>query len=262
MQPPNYIFDEPSDLRWMSEMIFIEGGTFRMGSEANDKEATSREKPAHAVKLDSFHIAKYPITQALWETVMGNNPSDFKGANRPVENVSWGDIIQAFLPKLNKLTEGVRPKGLEYQLPTEAQWEYSARGGKYWNKYPFKYAGSDKLNEVAWYDENSHDETKPVGLKTPNLLGLHDMSGNVWECCRDKRSGSESYDRLIKESKKDPITGALDNPTGVVEGSTRVQRGGSWLSYEQYCRPTSSYYTPSYSDDYIGFRLALFSPSV
>ena len=172
MHEPHYIFDEPSDLRWMSEMIFVEGGTFRMGSEADDKEAYDWEKPAHAVKLDSFYIAKYPVTQALWETVMGNNPSDFKGANRPVENVSWGDIIQAFLPKLNKLTEGVRPKGLEYQLPTEAQWEYSARGGKYWNKYPFKYAGSDKLNEVAWYDENSHEETKPVGLKTPNF----------WDC--------------------------------------------------------------------------------
>ena len=161
------------------------------------------------------------------------------------------------------MTEGVRLKGLEYQLQTEAQWEYAARGGKYWNKYPCKYAGSDKLNQVAWYNENSHGETKPVGLKTPNLLGLHDMSGNVWEWCSDKIEGFENYDRLIKESKKDPNTGALDNPTSIVGGSYRVFRGGGCFGYAQHCRPPyRSHGTPSARSNTIGFRLALFSPSV
>ena len=96
MKPPHYIFDEPSDLRWMSEIILVEGGTFRMGSEDNDIEAVSWEKPAHDVRLDDFYISKYPVTQATWETVMGSNPSSFKGADRPVENVSWDDIVQKF----------------------------------------------------------------------------------------------------------------------------------------------------------------------
>ena len=256
MEEPYFIFDQPTDLHRLSEMVFVEGGTFRMGAKDDDTEVYSWEKPAHDVRLSSFYIGKYPVTQAFWETVMGNNPSRFKGADRPVENVSWDDT-QDFIRKLYGKT------GIKYQLPTEAQWEYAARGGKYWNKYPFKYAGSDKLNEVAWYDENSHDETKPVGLKTPNLLDLHDMSGNVWEWCSDKRTGGENYDRLIKESKKDPVTGALDNPTGVVEGFYRVPRGGGWLHSEWGYRPTlRGSDTPSNSYRDMGFRLALFSPSV
>ena len=247
MHEPHYIFDEPSDLRWMSEMIYVEGGTFRMGSEEDDEEAYDNEKPAHDVRLDSFYISKYPITQAVWETVMGSNPSSFKGANRPFENVSW-DNTQEFMEKLYEKTD------IKYRLPTEAEWEYATRGGKYWQKYPFKYSGSDKLNEVSWYKENSYEETKPVGLKTPNLLGLHDMSGNVWEWCNDKIQGLGNYDRFINESQKDPITGALINPIGAKDCNRRVARGGSWLD-NLYCRVSYlSSYIPYSSYDFLGFR--------
>ena len=255
MEEPYFIFDQPADLHRLSEMVFVEGGTFHMGSEEDDIEANDWEKPAHDVRLDSFYIAKYPVTQAIWETVMGSNPSDFKGPNRPVENVSWNDIIQEFLPKLNKNTERVRPEGTEYRLPTEAQWEYAARGGKYWNKYPFKYSGSDKLNEVAWYNENSHNETKPVGLKTPNLLDIHDMSGNVWEWCEDWYS-SDFY----KHCKQD---GVVENPCNRSMGTNRVRRGGSWDYDARLCRSTFRYFsTPSNRYINIGFRLALVFPSV
>ncbi|MBL7816240.1 MAG: formylglycine-generating enzyme family protein [Saprospiraceae bacterium] len=240
-------------------MIAIEGGIFDMGS--NDY---SSEQPIHKVKLSDYWLGEYPVTQAVWEAVMGSNPSDFKRANRPVENVSWEDIVHNFLPKLNKMTEGVRPAGTEYRLPTEAQWEYGARGGKYWAKHAFDYSGSDKLDEVGWYDNNSHNETKPVGLKTPNLLGVYDMSGNVWEWCSDKREGySQNYEQVIKDSLKDPITGALVNPKGVREGTNRVRRGGGWFNYAEYCRPTYRFSTtPAYRNNAIGFRLALFFSSV
>lgn len=165
MQESYYIFKEPKELKRLSEMIFVEGGTFRMGDNVD-------EKNHHLVKLDSFHIGKYSVTQALWKAVMqGKNPSSFVGDNRPIETVSWDDT-QDFILKLNKQT------GKNYRLPTEAEWEWAARGGKYWKQFPFTYSGSNKLNEVAWYKENSHDETKPVGLKNPNLLGIHDITGN------------------------------------------------------------------------------------
>ena len=146
-------------------MVAIEGNVdsepFEMGGD-NDT--------LHPVRLSDYWLCEYPVTQAVWETVMGANPSYFKGATRPVERVSWNDIaaktnVNNFLSKLNTMTEGVRPEGMVYRLPTEAQWEYAARGGKYWKEYPFDYSGSNKLNEVSWYRENSHDETKPVGLK-------------------------------------------------------------------------------------------------
>ncbi len=256
--PENFsIFNDTPELQHLSEMIFIEGGTFRMGASDDDKMVREYEKPAHDVSLSSFYIGKYPVTQALWKAIMkGQNPSRFQGDNRPVEKVSWDDT-QDFLLKLYGKT------GIKYHLPTEAQWEYAARGGKYWEKYSFKYAGSDKLNEVGWYDENSHNETKPVGLKTPNLLGINDMSGNVWEWCFDKTEYDENYDRVIKESQKDPLTGALINPTGVIEGTYPVLRGGSYFDIALYCRPAfRNYGTPTFSDINIGFRLALVFPSV
>jgi formylglycine-generating enzyme len=243
MPQPHYIFTDPPTLQHLSEMIFVEGGIFRMG----------REK-GHLVKLDSFYIGKYPVTQALWKAVMkGENPSHFIGDNRPVESISWDDA-QDFIRKLYGKT------GVAYRLPTEAEWEYAAQGGKYWEQFPFKYSGSDKLNEVGWYDENSHDETKPVGLKTPNLLGIYDMSGNVWEWCEDKYG---SYEDVIKASTKDPVTNAIVNPTGVVEGSIRVLRGGSWFNSSEACRPTYRINDPpTNSRNDVGFRLVLFSPSV
>ena len=236
------------------KMIAIEGGTFDMGS--NEYNA---EKPIHAVSLSDYWLCEFPVTQALWAYVMQDtnmlDPSYFKGADRPVENVSWDDIVTHFLPKLNTITEGVRPEGMVYRLPTEAQWEYAARGGKYWKEYPFEYSGSDKLNEVGWYDENSHNETKPVGLKTPNLLDIHDMSGNVWEWCEDWYS-SDFYEQCKQD-------GVVENPCNRSKGTTRVLRGGGWDYFAQDCRSTFRYdYSPSIRYTYIGFRLALVFPSV
>ncbi|MCB0840855.1 MAG: formylglycine-generating enzyme family protein, partial [Bacteroidetes bacterium] len=173
-QPKSHIEKLPSGLSF--EMIFIEGGTFMMGSDR--EEAYDREKPVHEVSLDSFYLGKYPVTQALWEEVMGNNPSHFQGENNPVEKVSWNDT-QDFIKNLNELA------GKEYRLPTEAEWEFAARGGNHTEGY--KYSGSDRLKEVGWYSENSA-VTHPVSEKPANELGIFDMSGNVFEWCQDKYS--------------------------------------------------------------------------
>ena len=207
-------------------MFFIKGDTFNMGGESGYDDSL----PIHPVTLSDYWIGEVPVTQALWAYVMRDtdmaDPSHFNGENRPVEQVSWDDINNEFLPRLNQMTEGVRPKGSEYCLPTEAQWEYAARGGQYWQKYPFEYSGSDKINEVAWYDENSHNETKPIGLKTPNLLGLYDMSGNVWEWCED-----QWHDDYMGA----PVDGSAWVDKEV--GSNRVMRGGSWFLTSETCRP-------------------------
>ena len=224
-------------------MIAIQGGTFDMGSD--DNEAYPHENPIHGEILRDYWLCEFPVTQAVWAYVMQgkykSDPAYFKGANRPVEQVSWDDIVKQFLPKLNAFTEGKRPEGTAYRLPTEAEWEYAAKGGKYWNTYPFKYSGSDKLNEVGWYDENSHGETKPVGLKTPNLLGLYDMSGNVLEWCDDLYGVYDSENR-----SNVPIT------------YDHVCRGGFWRCNQQECNSThrrGTLYTHDYT--YIGFRVAL-----
>ena len=245
-----------SDLSYM--MIHIEEGIFDMGSNDSDD-----EKPIHKVKLSEFWLCEVPVTQALWLAVMGTNPSYFKGEKRPVEQVSWNDIMdenEGFLTKINKDTEGLRPKGSLYRLPTEAEWEYAARGGKYANEFPFQYSGSDKLEEVSWFRDNSHSETKPVGLKAANFLGLHDMSGNVWEWCSDNSRGYlENYDTVIRESELDVVTGAIFNPIGIVKGNLRINRGGSWNINAVYCRSTlRDNRTPSFRSKNLGFRL-LFS---
>jgi formylglycine-generating enzyme len=149
------------------KMIAIEGGIFDMGSEDDDN-----EKPIHKVQLSDYWLGEFLVTQELWSYVMGSNPSQYKYKNRPVDRVSWEGIVNNFLPKLNKDTERVRPIGTEYRLPTEAQWEYAAKGGKYDSKYPFIYSGSNKLNDVCWYRANNYKETMSVGLKHSNLLGL------------------------------------------------------------------------------------------
>ena len=188
------------------EMIAVEGGTFTMG--ATDEQASdaySDEKPTHQVTLSSYYIGKTEVTQELWQAVMGSTPSNFSGTNLPVEKVSWDDC-QTFITKLNSLT------GKNFRLPTEAEWEYAARGGNMSQGY--KYSGSNEIGDVAWYDNNSGNKTHSVATKAPNELGIYDMSGNLWEWCSDWYGSYSSS--------------AQTNPTGPDSGSNRIIRGGSW----------------------------------
>ncbi len=213
------------------EMITVQGGTFNMGSTV-----ISNEQPVHSVTLNTFKIAKYEITQKLWEAVMGTNPSRFKGdENRPVEWVNFNDV-QQFITKLNQLT------GKNYRLPTEAEWEYAARGGN--QSLGYTYAGSDDINAVTWYKNNSGSTTHPVGTKAPNELGIYDMSGNVCEWCNDWYS-STFY-----------ANSPSINPSGPSSGSDRVLRGGSWNDDNFTCRSARRYgVTPTNGYDNIGARL-------
>ncbi len=232
-------FPEPiQDL--LKDMVLVKGGTFKMGSTASED-----EQPVHDVSLDDFKIGKYQITQAQWLAVMGNNPAHFKGNDkRPVENVSWNDT-QNFIKKLNQLT------GETFHLPTEAQWEFAARGGV--ESKGYKYAGSDNLEAVAWYRENSYKKgedhpdygTHPVGEKAANELDLYDMSGNVWEWCNDW------YDKdYYKNCPK-------SNPKGPDSAAFRVLRGGSWYYSSRLCRSSyRDWYPPLIRFNYVGFRLA------
>ncbi len=248
------IFSQPlPNLPLPFDMLPVQGGTFNMGDEHGDLWDACR--PVHQVRVSDFYIGKYPVTQALWKAVMdGKNPSRFEDDERPVENVSWGDA-QAFVKALNQITKGSRLEGLHYRLPTEAEWEYAARGGQYHTE-GYKYAGSDRLKDVGWFDENSGKETKPVGLKYPNQLGIYDMSGNVWEWCEDWFGGTEYY----KDCKsKEPV----ENPMGPKSGSYRVSRGGSWDGDARGCR--AAYRdggTPDGRGSLLGFRLVLSLQSV
>lgn len=225
------------------EMIRVEGGTFTMGATPEQgSDAYDNEKPPHKVTLSDFYIGQFTVTQELWTAVMGNNPSRFKGVNLPVENVCWDDpghpkySCQEFIRKLNKLT------GKQFRLPTEAEWEYAARGGKLCKGY--KYAGSDNLGEVAWYSDNAGRTTHPVGQKKPNELDIYDMSGNVFEWCQDWWG--------------DYSSGNQTNPKGPASGSYRVRRGGSWDGVARRCRASyRDYRSPSFRCNYLGFRLAL-----
>jgi formylglycine-generating enzyme required for sulfatase activity len=286
-------------------MIHVPGSTFPMGAAGDDPDAYdwNGEKGQHTVELDAFHIGQYPVTQALYKAVMENqNPSEFIDDNRPVEQVSWFDaavfcnklneildlepcyyVDAAFQDLFGKTADGyelpndgavfIRPSSKGYRLPTEAEWEYAARGGKEGVTQNFKYAGSNarsgkedeaqnfqyagsnKLKEVGWFDTNSHQETKPVGMKAPNILGLYDMSGNVWEWCQDWFD-SNYYDDCAKK-------GTVKNPLGPDNGSNRVSRGGSWDLNPQYCRVAYRYlWPPDTRNDNIGFRLCLASSEV
>ena len=215
-------------------MIFVEGGTFIMG--CTDDECYENERPAHQVTLSSFLIGKYPVTQKEWVAIMGTNPSHFQGDNNlPVEMVGFNDVYE-FITRLNEAT------GKNYRLCTEAEWEFAARGGIYSQGY--KYSGSNNINEVAWYEENSNARTHPVGTKQPNELGIYDMSGNVSEWCWDW------FGFYIAE--------AQTNPQGPSAGVGRVTRGGSWYLPVQDCRVSrrTSKLQESTSN-YPGFRVAL-----
>ena len=187
-------------------MMCVEGGTFQMGATPEmDPDALAHEAPVHSVTLSDYYIGQIEVTQALWKTVMGTNPSTIKDNNRPVNNVSWADC-QVFIEKLNQKT------GYSFRLPTEAEWEYAARGGN--KSRGYKYAGSDNIDEVAWYKDNSGGKYQPSALKKPNELGIYDMSGNVFEWCQDWY-GPYSADAQV-------------NPQGPESGPYHMIRGGGW----------------------------------
>ena len=218
------------------DMLRVEAGTFTMGATAEMKESYDWEKPAHQVTLaNDYYIGKYEVTQVLWQVVMGSNPSLFKGDNLPVEQVSWDDC-QEFISKLNRIT------GKTFRLPTEAEWEYAARGGK--KSRGYQYSGSNNLSDVAWYYDNSGSKTHSVGTKQANELGIYDMSGNVWEWCQDWYGEYRSSSQV--------------NPTGANSGSYRVVRGGSW-SYNAGGSRLSFRYNGTPDDCYggLGLRLVL-----
>jgi formylglycine-generating enzyme required for sulfatase activity len=225
-------------------MVKVERGTFPMGATPEQKGFDYNERPVHSVTLSDYYIGETEVTQELWMAVMGNNPSSFAGnAQRPVEMVSWDDC-QTFISKLNALT------GENFCLPTEAQWEYAARGGN--KSKGYLYSGSNTIDEVAWYGGNSYDNgiahpdygTHAVKTKSPNELGLYDMSGNVLEWCQDW------FGRYSSE--------AVTNPVGPASGSYRVLRGSSWRSIATNCRAACrSSNAPGYRSINFGVRLAL-----
>ena len=213
----------------------VEGGTFTMGATAEMSEPFDDEKPTHQVTLSSYSIGETEVTQALWQAVMGNNPSYFKGDDLPVERVSWDDC-QTFINKLNNLT------GQRFRLPTEAEWEFAARGGN--RSHHTQYSGSSRLDDVAWYGGNSGRKTHPVKTKRANELGIYDMAGNVWEWCQDWYGSYSSSSQ--------------SNPTGPGSGSCRVSHGGSWFHAAGFCRTSlRSGGTPDNRGSHLGLRLAL-----
>ena len=220
----------------INNMVYVEGGTFTMGGTSEQgSDANPDERPAHKVTLSSYRICKYEVTQEELETVMGTNPSYFKGGQRPVEQVSW-NACQKFIARLNAMT------GLKFRLPTEAEWEYAARGGNHSRGY--KYAGSDNIYSVAGETGRTWCSTHDVGTLQPNELGLYDMSGNVYEWCQDIYGNYHSY--------------AQTNPKGASSGTERVIRGGGWCYLQNYCRVSCRRNFHPFTNGYeCGFRLAM-----
>ena len=217
------------------EMILVQGGTFTMGCTWEQVgDCYADELPVHQVTLSDYYIGKYEVTQVFWRAVMGTNPSNYNDDNYPVTGVSWDDI-QVFLTKLNNLT------GMNYRLPTEAEWEYAARGGN--SSSDFKYSGSNTADNVAWYEDNCYGIPRVVGGKSPNELGIYDMSGNVYEWC------SDWYGDYDADTQNDPI--------GPSSGSNRVARGGCYTSTERALRVSNrNSGTPGSRYTDVGFRLA------
>ncbi len=220
------------------DMVFVKGGTFTMGSPTSEAFKFGDETQ-HLVTLSDFYIGKYEVTQKQWKEIMGSNPSAFSGCdNCPVEQVSWNDV-QEFIKKLNQKT------GKNYRLPTEAEWEFAARGGN--QSKGTIYSGSNNIDEVAWDNNNSGNKSHPVGMKKANELGLYDMSGNVWEWCND---WYEEYP-----------SGSQTNPKGPSSGTLRVLRGGSWDYRTQFCRSARrNNFNPDKHVNYFGFRMAASAP--
>lgn len=233
----------------LQDMVYVEGGMFEMGS--NDSDAGLDEKPVHSVTLSSYYIGKYEVTQQQWQDVMGNNPSSSEGSDKPVTNVTWYDCVEfcnalsrkAGLEECyeisdNNVTLNMNSNG--YRLPTEAEWEYAARGGT--KSTGGKYSGSNDINTVAWYNENSNGELQSPGLLQCNELGIYDMSGNVWEWCWDLYGNYSNSSEI--------------NPTGAISGPFRVRRGGSYYHDAGICRSTVRLnYKPTASSFVVGFRL-------
>ncbi|MDY5086688.1 MAG: SUMF1/EgtB/PvdO family nonheme iron enzyme, partial [Alloprevotella sp.] len=227
-------------------MVLVEGGTFTMGATDEQTGAYKNEKPAHQVTLSDYYIGQTEVTQALWEAVMGETPTSdgsswysFRGLgdNYPAYYISYNDVL-SFISKLNSLT------GRTFRMPTEAEWEYAARGGN--KSKGYLYSGGNTLNNVGWYDDNSDDTTHLVAQKAANELGLYDMSGNVWEWCSDWWGDYSSSSQT--------------NPTGPSTGSDRVLRGGCSDNTATGCRVATRHnYSPSYRAKSYGVRLALSS---
>ena len=247
--------EEGSDVP--DNMVFVEGGTFQMGSTDGD----SDERPVHSVAVSGFYIGKYEVTQKEWKDIMSSNPSNWKGDNLPVEQISWYNAVEFCNKK--SIKEGLTPcytgsgknikcnfSAFGYRLPTEAEWEYAAKGGNLANgldlrngeKIYYKYSGSNNIKEVAWYTKNSNSKTHSVGSKQPNELGIYDMSGNVWEWCWD---WYDNYSSIIQT-----------NPKGVSTGLNRVRHGGGWCNYAEYCLVANrGSGNPDSSKNYVGFRI-------
>ena len=253
---PNII--DPIESLTNDELVYVEGGSYTMGAtDEQGWDANFDEKPTRKVNLSSFYMGKYEVTQQLWEYVMSysgyaadgtimsaystdawldKKPSSTFGAGDyfPTYYVSYDDIVNIFLPRLNKIT------GDNYRLPTEAEWEYAARGGC--NSQAYKYSGSNTVGDVAWYSENSNSKSHQVGIKQPNELGIYDMSGNVWEWCSDWYADYTSSEET--------------NPTGADSGSYRVFRGGYWGLSARDCRVSiRSSANPTNRNNSVGFRL-------
>ena len=248
----------------LPQLVYVEGGSFDMGG----ADGESDERPLHRVTVDEYYIGAYEVTQGLWYDVMGQNPSYFQGSRSaystswrelPVENVSWNDC-QAFLDRLNSLRSTLLPADVQnwtFRFPTEAEWEYAARGGRNSRN---TYSGSNNIDEAAWYRDNSgrglsagynsdHIQTHPVGTKRGCPLGsayVYDMTGNVWEWCLDWYDSSY-YSRSPQR-----------NPCNTVSASDRVRRGGCWGDRAQYCRVANrDYNSPDNRGNYNGMRLVL-----
>jgi formylglycine-generating enzyme required for sulfatase activity len=221
------------------KLVLIPAGKFLMGSPEDEKDRLENEGPRHEVTISkAFHIGAYDVTQEQYERIMGTNPSQFKGAQNPVENVSWDDAAE-FCKKLSQAT------GKTVRLPTEAQWEYACRAG---SKTRFSY-GDDpdyaNLGDYAWYNANSESKTHPVGQKKPNAWGLYDVHGNVWQWCSDWYA--DSYANANNT-----------NPEGPGTGSNRVLRGGSWDYTPQRCRSALRYwFAPDFRSTLFGFRVVV-----